>query len=64
MDADLDDGLERMARKQRRSKSDLIREAVRGMIKPLPPLEDDPVWKMAGMASFEPVEDIDEFLYG
>jgi len=33
--------------------------------KPLPPVEEDPLWKFAGAdRDTEPVDDIDEFLYG
>ncbi|MEX2236680.1 MAG: CopG family transcriptional regulator [Dehalococcoidia bacterium] len=35
MDDELDDGLERLARKQKRSKSELVREAVRAVVDPL-----------------------------
>ena len=48
-------------------KIDLIRRYVRDRLrpKPLPPLEEDPLWKFAGAdGDTEPVEDIDEFLYG
>jgi hypothetical protein len=48
-------------------KIDLIRRYVRDRLrpKPLPPLEEDPLWKFAGAdRDTEPVEDIDEFLYG
>lgn len=62
-DDELDDDLERAARRQKRSKSDLIREAVREKIKPLPPLEDDPITKMIGADSYEPA-DMDEVVYG
>ena len=46
---------------------DLIRRYVRARLrpKPLPPLEEDPLWKfVGGDPDTEPVEDIDEFLYG
>ena len=46
---------------------DLIRRCLRGRrgSKPLPPLEEDPLWKFAGGdPDTEPVDDIDEFLYG
>ena len=45
----------------------LIRRYVRDRLrpKPLPPIEEDPLWKFAdGDRDSEPVEDIDEFLYG
>jgi hypothetical protein len=43
----------------------LIRRYVREQLKPLPPIEADPLWEMVGAAgNAEPVGDIDEFLYG
>lgn len=64
MDEKLDDALEREARKQRTSKSALIRDLVRDKLRPLPPIEEDPIWEMVGADSYQPVKDIDEFLYG
>ncbi len=63
MDPELDDALERVARKRRLSKSALIREIVREKVRPLPPIQEDPLWEMVGVDSYEPV-DIDEYLYG
>jgi hypothetical protein len=62
IDPALDDWLEREAGARRMSKSALIRECVRGESeKPF----DNGLWKLAGMfPDVEPVEDIDEFLYG
>jgi len=45
----------------------LIRRYVQARLRlrALPPLEEDPLWKFAGAdRDAEPVEDIDEFLYG
>lgn len=65
MDEKLDDALEREARKTKRSKSAVIRDLVRERIRPLPPIEQDPLWEMVGADSYEPVTDVvDEFLYG
>lgn len=63
IEEDLDADLERLAREERTSKAALIRRFVRQCIRPLPPLEEDPIWQMVGASSFEPV-DIDEYLYG
>lgn len=62
MSEDLDDALERRARKERTTKSELIRRSVRQLIRPLPPLEDDPLWKMVGVDALrrEPMEAVDE----
>jgi len=64
MDEALDDALEREARRTRRSKSAVMRDLVREKIRPLPPLEEDPIWEMAGVDSYEPMSDEDEVLYG
>ncbi|MPZ23230.1 MAG: ribbon-helix-helix protein, CopG family [Dehalococcoidia bacterium] len=62
MDEELDDALERMARQTKRSKSDLVREFVRARVRPLPPIEEDPLWEMIGVDDYEPA-DIDEVVY-
>ena len=61
----LDADLEREAARSRRSKGALVRDAIRKYIKPLPPLEKDPLWKMVGASSFPPVDpkDIDKVVY-
>lgn len=66
MDPELDDALERLAKRRGMSKSALIRELVRAKVKPLPPLEEDPLWRIVGAAEFEPVppDKIDEVVYG
>jgi hypothetical protein len=38
---------------------------VRERLEPLPPLEEVPLWDLVGIAGdAEPVDDIDDFLYG
>jgi hypothetical protein len=64
IEPELDDALSRQARRERTSKGALIRRYVREHLKPLPPIEDDPIWEIVGMAKGEPVEDIDEVIYG
>lgn len=66
IDEDLDAELERLSNSEGRSKASLIREFVRKQVKPLPPLESDPIWQLAGRYSFEPVDpkEIDEIVYG
>jgi hypothetical protein len=66
IEQDLDDLLALEARKEHTSKAALIRRYVRERLrpKPLPPIEEDPLWKFAGGTDVDPVDDIDEFLYG
>jgi len=54
MDEELDDALERRARKERTSKSELIRRFVGQHLRRLPPIEEDPIWLMATADPFEP----------
>jgi len=65
IDEDLDDALGRQARVEKTSKAALIRRFVRDRVTQLPPIEDDPLWELVGIAEdAEPVEDIDDYLYG
>ena len=65
IEEDLDAALARQARRERVSKAALIRRYVRERLAPLPPLHEDPLWELVGIAGdVEPVDDIDEFLYG
>ena len=66
IDEDLAAELERASARTGRSKGALVREAVRKQIKPLPPLEQDPIWELAGAASFDPVpaDKLDDVIYG
>lgn len=68
MSEDLDDALERRARKERTSKSELIRRIVGRELRPLPPLEEDPLWKLVGasalpLAPLEPPNPVDQVVY-
>ncbi len=64
IEEELDAALERQARRERTSKAALIRRYVRERIGPLPALREDPLWELVGMVDAEPVDDVDEFLYG
>jgi hypothetical protein len=63
IDEDLDAALDRLALHEGTSKAALIRRFVRQNVKPLPPLEEDPLWQMVGTIDVEPA-DIDEVVYG
>ena len=57
--------LQIMISSARTRKVALIRRYVRERLRPLPPIEEDPLWQMIGLAGdVEPINDIDEFLYG
>jgi hypothetical protein len=64
IEEELDAALAIRASREGTSKAALIRDAVRREIEPLPPIEEDPLWEMVGMSDAEPVEGIDEYLYG
>jgi hypothetical protein len=65
IEEDLDAALGRQAARERTSKAALIRRYVRERLEPLPPLEEDPLWEMVGAdPDAEPVDDIDEVVYG
>ena len=62
IDEDLDDALEREALREKTSKAALIREYVRERLHTLPPLDSDPLWRMAGSDDFEQ-ESVDDVVY-
>lgn len=66
IEEDLDAALARQAAEEGVSKAALIRRYVGERLRPLPPLEEDPLWQLVGLAGddAEPIDDIDEFLYG
>ena len=49
IEEELDEALEQQARKERVSKAALIRRYVREHLRPLPPIEDDPLWELIAM---------------
>jgi hypothetical protein len=49
IEEELDEALERQARKEKTSKAALIRRYVGQNLKPLPPIEEDPLWEVVGM---------------
>ncbi len=68
IDEDLDDALAVEASKERTSKAALIRRYVRERLKaePLPPLHEDPIWGLIGIAEGEADDSrsIDDVVYG
>ncbi len=62
IDQDTDTALERKARSEGKSKAALIRQYVRERVKPLPPLEADPLWRIVGADDFKP-KSIDDVVY-
>jgi hypothetical protein len=69
IDEDLDAALELLARQEGTSKAALIRRFVRDRIRPLPPVEEDPLWRLVEAAEREPIPEarpepsIDEVVY-
>jgi hypothetical protein len=65
IDEDLDEALARQAREEGTSKAALIRRYVRERIKPLPPIEEDPLWELVGMAEGSPDDSasVDDVVY-
>lgn len=66
IEPELDDALERQAAQEGVSKAALIRRYVRGQLKPLPPIEEDPIWDLVGMVKGSPDDalSIDDVVYG
>ena len=66
IEEELDAALARQAAEEGVSKAALIRRYVGERLRPLPPLEEDPLWQMAGMIQGGPNDSqmIDEVVYG
>jgi hypothetical protein len=67
IEEDLDAALGRQAEAEGVSKAALIRRYVGERLRPLPPLEDDPLWGIVGMVKGGSPDDssrIDEVVYG
>jgi hypothetical protein len=60
IEPELDAALQREAAREGVSKAALIRRYVRERLRPLPPIEEDPLWGMVGAYKGEsaPVDDI------
>jgi hypothetical protein len=66
IEPDLDAAVERRAEEEGLSKAEVIRRCVRETVKPLPPMEEDPFFKLCGTVSSDPDDKrtIDEVVYG
>ena len=66
IDEDLDDALALKAHREGTSKAALIRGYVREQLKPLPPIEEDPLWEIKGMVKGGPDDSrsVDDVVYG
>jgi hypothetical protein len=62
IDEELDEALEREARRTGASKASLIRDYVRERLATPPPLESDPLLQAVGQDDYDPVP-IDEVVY-
>ncbi|MGQ0465831.1 MAG: CopG family transcriptional regulator [Sporichthyaceae bacterium] len=62
IDEDLDEALDRLSAQRGESKASLIRGFVRDAIRPLPPLDQDPITRMIG-ADDAPPSRIDDVVY-
>jgi hypothetical protein len=65
IDEDLDEALARQARDEGTSKAALIRRYVRERVKPLPSLEEDPLWEFVGGGEGSPNDSmsVDDVVY-
>jgi hypothetical protein len=66
IEPELDAAVERRAEEEGRSKAEVIRRCVREEIRPLPPIEEDPLFKMFGTLDGDPDSSmtVDEVVYG
>lgn len=66
IDEELDEALGRQAAVEGVSKAELLRRYARERVKPLPPIEEDPLWELVGIAEGTPWDSasIDDVLYG
>ncbi len=61
---ELDDRLEHEALLRHVSKSALVRDCVRRGLAPKGPIEGDPLWRLVGVDDGDPIDDLDEVIYG
>ena len=65
IEEELDEALERQARREGTSKAAIIRRLVGEKLKPLPPLHEDPLWDFVGMSEGSPDDSVsvDDVVY-
>lgn len=66
IEPELDAAVERRAEEEGLSKAEVIRRCVRERVKPLPPIEEDPFFKLCGMVEGDPDSSmtINDVVYG
>jgi hypothetical protein len=66
IEEDLDAALARQAAEEGVSKAALIRRYVGERLRPLPPIEKDPIWELVGMDEGSPDDSasVDDVVYG
>jgi Ribbon-helix-helix protein, copG family len=66
IEEELDAALARQAADEGVSKAALIRRFVRERLRPLPPLEEDPLWELVGMDEGSPDDSmsVNDVVYG
>ena len=66
IEEEVDAALARQAAEEGVSKAALIRRFVRERLRPLPPLEEDPLWELVGMDKGSPDDSmsVNDIVYG
>jgi hypothetical protein len=66
IEPELDEAVERRAEEEGLSKAEVIRRCVRERVKPLPPIEEDPFFKLRGTVEGDPDSSmtINDAVYG
>ncbi|MGH2952084.1 MAG: CopG family transcriptional regulator [Solirubrobacterales bacterium] len=66
IEPELDWEINRMARRDGISKAEVVRRCVRRHVEPLPPIEEDPLFKLFGTGASDPSDtrSIDDVVYG
>ena len=66
IEEELDEALARQAAEEGVSKAALIRRYVGERLRPLPPIDEDPIWDLVGIVKGSPVDSVsvDDVVYG